>query len=132
MTQWGGCGDAFFWAANGDATIAVTVAVELRARSSETLTTLEFTLPDPAVTFEVQHGAALTEPFCNDVISGDWHVDARTTPVAGSGMVELDPHVSDYACGVHGRIELTGVAATDGTRIGDVAFDSDSIGCYSG
>ena len=132
MTQWGACGDAFFWAANGDATIAVTVAVELRARSSETPTTLAFTLPDPAVTVEVQHGRELTEPLCNDVISSDWHVDACITPIEGSGWVELDPHVSDYAGGVHGRIELTGVVATDGTRIGDVAFDSDSIGCYSG
>ena len=68
--------------------------MELRARSSETPTTLEFTLPDPAVTVEVQHGGELTEPFCNDVISGDWHVDALQLAVEGSGWVELDPHVS--------------------------------------
>ena len=132
MTQWGACGDAFFWAANGDATTAVTVVVEQRARSSQAPTAQEFTLPDPAVIVEVQHGRALTEPLCNDVVSGDWRVDARATAAEGSGRIELGPHVSDYVCGVHGRIELTAVAATDGTHIGDVAFDSDSIGCYSG
>jgi hypothetical protein len=135
MTQSGGCGDAFFWAANATSTVAVTVTVDARDRSSTGPTVIDFTLPDPKVKVEIQRGRGLVQPFCNDVIDGNvWRVDSRSAATAGTGRITLDAATEAFArCGATtGELRLSGVAAGDGTELDAIDIETHSIGCYAG
>lgn len=135
LEQSGGCGDAFFWAATAEGDVAVTVTVEARSRSTAEPTVIDFTLPDPVVAVEVQRGRALVQPMCNDVIdSRVWRVDERLAGVSGAGRIRLAPRAEGEpsACGVSGDLRLEGLVAEDDTRVGDVAIQTDQIGCYAG
>jgi hypothetical protein len=135
MTQSGGCGDAFFWAANATSTVAVTVTVAARERSTSGPTVIDFTAPDPKVTVEIQRGRGLVQPFCNDVIDGNvWRVDSRSAATAGTGRITLDAATEAFArCGDStGTLHLSGLAAGDGTRLDAIDIETDSIGCYAG
>ena len=135
MTQSGGCGDAFFWAANATSTVAVTVTVDARKRSGSAPTVIDFTVPDPSVTVEIQRGRGLVQPFCNDVIDANvWRVDSRSAATAGTGRITLDPAAEAFArCGATtGELHLSGVAADDGTRLDAIDIETHSIGCYAG
>lgn len=139
LEQSGGCGDAYFWAATAEEDVAVTVQVEARSRSDVEPTVIDFKLPDPEVTVEVQRGRALTQPLCNDVVDGTVHrVESQQAGVAGSGRITLSPRVMDeraldeLPCGVNGELRLEGLVAEDGTRFDDIDIQTEGIGCYAG
>jgi hypothetical protein len=129
----GGCADAFFWAANAEGTLAVTVNVDARQRSAAAPTVIEFTLPEPNVEIEIQRGRGLVQPFCNDVISQEWHVDSRDHAVEGKGRITLSARRQQFRCGSsHGRLHLDGLVAGDGTRFASIDVATANIGCYAG
>ena len=132
LTQGGGCGDAFFWAADEAATVAVAVSVDALERSATEPTVIDFTIPDPAVTVEVQRGVALTEGFCNDVLSNH-RLDETAPIVAGAGSIWLAPVAEGIAaCGRQGRLQLRGAVTGDGASFGPIDIRTDHIGCYAG
>jgi hypothetical protein len=129
----GGCADAFFWAANTEGTLAVTVNVDARQRSGAAPTVIDFTLPDPKVEIEIQRGRGLVQPFCNDLISQEWHVDSRDHGVEGKGRITLNARRQPSRCGSsHGRLQLDGLVAGDGTRFATIDVPTANIGCYAG
>jgi hypothetical protein len=129
----GGCADAFFWAANADGTLAVTVDVDARQRSAAAPTVIAFTVPDPKVKIEIQRGRGLVQPFCNDVISQEWQVDSREHALEGKGRITLNARRQTSQCGsAHGRLHLDGLAASDGTRFASIDVPTGYIGCYAG
>jgi hypothetical protein len=129
----GGCADAFFWAANAEGTLAVTVDVDARQRSTAAPTVIDFTLPEPNVKIEIQRGRGLVQPFCNDVISQEWHVDSRDHAVKGEGRITLSARRQPFRCGSsHGRLHLDDLVASDGTRFASIDVPTANIGCYAG
>ena len=115
--QSGGCGDAFFWAANGDATVALLVYVDAVDRSTSEPTVIDFTLPDRRVTVEVQRGSFLTEAFCNDVLQNH-RLDETVPVVAGGGSITLAPAGERFGdCGKAGRLRFDGGIADGGTVV---------------
>jgi hypothetical protein len=132
LVKSGACGDAFFWAANAGGTVAVTVTVDVRSRSAAVPTSIAFTVPDPLVTIEIQRGRDLMQPFCNDVITQDWHVDSREVAVQGKGRITIDaPRATEHR-GSKGRLRLTGLVGRDGTRFAAIDVKTASIGFYAG
>ncbi|MFA6577163.1 MAG: hypothetical protein WCS84_17195 [Nocardioides sp.] len=125
----GGCGDAFFWAADADGSHVIQVYVEQRDRSAEEPTTLEITVPDPAVTATLQSGEDLTGNQCNDLVTGE--VSDEQSIVEGSGTMTLDPSSTDHGY-VRGTLTMTGLVAEDGTVLPDLTIESDTIGFYAG
>jgi hypothetical protein len=133
LTQSGGCGDAFFWAATAEGDLAVTVSVEARDRSGSEPTVVDFTVPDPAVTVELQVGTELVQAFCNDLLDQNHHVESEHAASEGSGRITLGPIAAPGpTCGVDGELHVEGLAFEDGTEIGTVDVRSDAIGCYAG
>ena len=127
-----GCGDAFFWATNADDTVAVTVAVNERARSSQEPTTVSYDVGDPDLTARVLRGDELSSTFCTDVLVGD-PVASETDASAGHVEIVLDPQaLDDTMCGeFSGTATLTGLAG-HGLTFADVTITSEQIGCYAG
>ena len=132
LPQSGGCGDAFFWAANAAGTLAVTVTVDVHQRSAAVLTSIEFAVPDPKVKIEIQRGRGLVQPFCNDLITQEWHIDSRYPAVEGAGRVSVDPLRRPARCGSNGRLHLDGLVTGDGTRFAAIDVRTANIGCYAG
>lgn len=132
FTQSGGCGDAFFWAANDDATVALLVYVDAADRSTSDSTVIDFTLPDRRVTAEVQRGSFLTEAFCNDVLQN--HRLEETVPVvAGGGSITLAPAGERFGdCGKAGRLRFDGGSTDGGTVVAPIDIRTNHIGCYAG
>ncbi|MDO9495846.1 MAG: hypothetical protein Q7J48_09105 [Nocardioides sp.] len=125
----GGCGDAFFWAADADGSHVIQVHVEQRDRSATKPTTLEITVPDRAVTATLQSGRDLTGDQCNDLLMGE--VSGEQEIVEGSGTMTLDPPSTDHGY-VRGTLTMTGLLADDGTVLPDLTIESDTIGFYAG
>ncbi|MDP2773001.1 MAG: hypothetical protein Q8O61_05545 [Nocardioides sp.] len=125
----GGCGDAFFWAADADGSHVIQVYVEQRDRSAQKPTTLELTVPDPAVTATLQSGRDLTGDQCNDLLMGE--VSDEQSIVEGSGTMTLDPPTPGHTL-VRGTLTMTGLVAEDGTVLPDLTIESDTIGFYAG
>lgn len=136
LTAGDACGDAYFWATTGSGSVAVTVRIDARDRSTTEVTTEAFTLPDPAVEVEVLEGRDLGRNFCNDVIDTASEPRARQGAVAGEGTITLDPALEGldpFGCGsISGQLDLTGLEAEDGTTFAPIRVSSDSIGCYAG
>ena len=125
----GGCGDAFFWAADADGSQVIQVYVEQRDRPAKQPTSLEITLPDPTVTATLQSGEDLTGNQCNDLVTG--RVSGEQEIVEGSGTMTLDPPSSDPGL-VGGTLAMTGLVAKDGTVLPDLTIETDTIGFYAG
>jgi hypothetical protein len=127
-----GCGDAFFWATNADDTIAVTVFVDERARSSQAPTTVSFDVGDAGLTAQVLRGEELSATFCTDLLVGD-PIDSETDATAGHVEITLDPQALDGAtCGdFGGTATITGLEG-DGLSFADVTVETENIGCYAG
>lgn len=133
LTQSGGCGDAFFWAATAEGDLAVTVTVEARDRSGSEPTVVDFTVPDPAVTVELQVGTELVQAFCNDLLDHNHHVESEHAAREGTGRITLAPLPADEStCGLIGELHVEGLAFEDGTEVGTVDVRTDAIGCYAG
>ena len=133
LARSGGCADAFFWAANTDGTLAVTVNVDARQRSGAAPTVIDFTARDPKVKIEIQRGRGLVQPFCNDLITQEWHVDSRDHAVEGTGRITLNARRQPSRCGSsRGRLHLDGLVAGDGTRFASIDVPTANIGCYAG
>lgn len=132
LSKSGACGDAFFWAANAGGTVAVTVTADVRTRSAAVPTSIVFTVPDPKVTIEIQRGRDLMQPFCNDVITQDWHVDSREVAVQGKGRITVDAPRAPGHCGSKGRLRLAGLVGRAGTRFAAIDVKTASVGCYAG
>ncbi len=132
LTQGGGCGDAFFWAADDAGTVAVTVSIEARKRSATEPTVRDFDMPDPAVVVEVQRGVALTEGFCNDVLQNH-RIDETVPVVSGAGSIFLAPAGDGFdSCGLRGRLQLRDAVTEDGMVVAPIDVSTDQIGCYAG
>ncbi len=132
LSKSGGCGEAFFWAANGAGTIAVTATVDVRPRSQSAPTSIEFAVPDPKVKVEVQRGRNLTQPFCSDVITSEWHVDSRERATGGNGRIVVDPPLPAGHCGSKGRLHIGDLVTDAGTHFAALDVKTTSIGCYAG
>ncbi|MFA6299259.1 MAG: hypothetical protein WC642_08835, partial [Nocardioides sp.] len=116
-------------AADADGSHVIQVYVEQRDRSAEEMTTLEITVPDPAVTATLQSGEDLTGNQCNDLVTGE--VSDEQSIVEGSGTMTLDPPSTDHGY-VRGTLTMTGLVAEDGTVLPDLTIESDTIGFYAG
>jgi hypothetical protein len=127
-----GCGDAFFWATSADDSLAVTVMVDQRKRSTNQPTTASYDLGDAALTVTVLRGDDLSSTFCTDILVGD-PIESEVPATAGHVEVELDRQVADFgACGkTHGSVRVTGLTG-DGLSFADFIVKSASIGCYAG
>lgn len=130
VAESGGCGDAFFWAADTGGSQVIQIYVEQRDRSAVLPTTLELTLPDPEVTATLQNGTNLIGDQCNDILSG--RVSDEQAIVEGSGTMTLDPPSADGYGGVTGTLTMTGLVAEDGTALPDVTVTTGRIGFYAG
>ena len=130
FTHTGGCGDAYFWATTADDEHAIVVSAELRDRSPSRPTTVEVSLPDPAVEVELWEGTGLTSLMCNDIVLGE--VSEQTPVVEGEGRITVQPRAEGHTDLVDGRLELTGLVADDGTELPDLAIKTSSIGFYAG
>jgi hypothetical protein len=127
----GGCGDAFFWAADADGSQVIQVNVEQRDRPATQSTVLELTLPDPEVTATLQSGTNLIGDQCNDILDG--RVSGEQPIVAGSGTMTLDPpSIDGVNGGVTGTLTMTGLVAKDRTTLPDLTVTTDMIGFYAG
>ncbi|GEP34661.1 hypothetical protein NSZ01_24290 [Nocardioides szechwanensis] len=126
----GGCGEAFFWAADADGSQVIQVYVEQRDRSAAQPTALELTLPDPEVTATLQTGTDLIGDQCNDILNG--RVSGEQAIVEGSGTMTLGPPSIDGFNGVTGTLTMTGLVAADGTLLPDLTVTTDMIGFYAG
>jgi hypothetical protein len=131
LSETGACGEAFFWAANPEGTLAVTLTVEVRKRSTTAPTTIDFTVPDPRVNVEIERGRGILGALCSDVITPSFHVDSRPVAVKGKGRVTVDPSLAK-GCGAKGRMHLDGLVSRDGTRFAAIDVSTKSIGCYAG
>jgi hypothetical protein len=134
----GGCGDVFFYAVSADARAAVVVRSEAgllgtlpgRRQPTDPLQA-RYDLPDPALHVEVQVGEAVSQPFCNDVISGDYRLDVTRPAVAGT--VDLDIAAGD--CPSTGTASLHDVVVDSGGRrlsVPDMTITATGIGCFAG
>lgn len=131
VAESGGCGDAFFWAADADGSQVIQVYVEQRDRSAAQPTVLELTLPDPEVTATLQTGTNLVGDQCNDLLMGE--VSDEQPIVEGSGTMTLAPPSTDGFDGsVTGSLTMTGLVAEDGTVLPDLTLTTDMIGFYAG
>ena len=132
LTAGDGCGDAFFWATNADDTIAVTVMVNERARSSQEPTTVSYDVGNAELTARVLRGQDLSSTFCTDILVGE-PVASETDAYAGHVEIVLEPQALDEgSCGqASGTATLTGMAG-DRLTFADVTIESADIGCYAG
>jgi hypothetical protein len=134
LAESGACGDVFVWLATAAGEQAAIVQVDARDRSAERLTTIEFSLPDPAVRVQILRGEDLSKNFCTDVIDRASQPSDTQGAVSGAGTITLTPALEDtVACG-EGEVTLTldGLEAEDGTTFAPVDVRSTGIGCYSG
>ncbi len=134
LTQFGGCGDAFFWAATADDTVAITISVEARDRPRDAVFERTYDLAtDTGITVEVIEGAALSPAFCNDVIDANRHrVDRTETIAEGIVTVRVDPPPDEFGAFVHGKATLEGARLADGRPIVPFTVTTDQIGFYAG
>lgn len=135
LTTSGGCGDAWFWVASDDGTVALTVGVEVPRHSTREPVVVEVDLSGPDADAELLRGDGdLRRNFCVDVLDEEGEADERVDVVEGTGTVTIDPIPTDVSlCGsATGRVELTDVVAEDGTRFASVTGETDAIGCYAG
>lgn len=93
LTETGGCGDVFMWAANAEHTMVLIFHSE-QPLGQQTWDeggqkTWSLSLPEDA-SAELQVGEDLVEPLCNDVAGGDTRVDARWEASAGASTLELE------------------------------------------
>jgi hypothetical protein len=128
----GACGDAFFWAATADDTVAVTVMVDERERSTTEPFRAAYDVGDPDLTVMVLRGEGLSSTFCTDIPIGG-PVTSETAASAGSAEVRLDPGTPDMmGCGrTSGSVTVTGLTG-DGLTFDTFTVDSTMIGCYAG
>lgn len=135
LTRSGGCGEAHLWAATEDGTVVVTVSVEVPRLSTREPVVIDVDVSDPAVEAVLLRGHAdLTRNLCVDLLDPEAEPDETVPLTAGTGEVVIGPIPTDVgACGhVTGTLDLTAVEAGDGTRIGTVTAETDSIGCFAG
>jgi hypothetical protein len=127
-----GCGDVYFWAATADDTVAVTVTVDQRERSTTEPTLASYDVGDAGLEVKVLRGEKLSTTFCTDILMGH-PVKSETDASAGHVEVRLDPGTPDMlGCGkTHGSVTVTGLTG-DGLSFDDFTVDSDMIGCYAG
>jgi hypothetical protein len=128
----GGCGDAFFWAATADDSIAVTVMLDARERSTSEPLRASYDVTSPDVTVKVLRGERLSSTFCTDVLIGH-PVTSVTAASAGTAEVRLDPGTPDMTgCGsTSGSLVVSGLTG-DGLSFADFTVASTTIGCYAG
>jgi hypothetical protein len=128
----GACGDAFFWAATADDSIAVTVMMDARERSTTKPFRASYDVGDPELTVHVLRGERLSSTFCTDILEGD-PVKSETAASGGSAEVRMDPGTPDMlGCGkTSGSLTVSGLTG-DGLSFDTFTVDSDMIGCYAG
>jgi hypothetical protein len=134
LPESGACGDAYIWLATASGGRAVTVQVDALDRSADDPTTIEFSLPDPAVRVEVLRGEDLARNFCTDVIDMASEPSETQGATSGDGTITLTPKLDDLAACGAGEVTLTldELVAEDGTTFAPVDVRSTGIGCYSG
>jgi hypothetical protein len=134
LTEFGACGDAFFWATTTSGDTAVTVAVDVLARTAGEPTTVAFSLPDPAVAVDILSGQDLARNFCTDLPDATADPAGTQAATAGAGVITVGaPVEATAACGsVRGTLSLDGLIAEDGAVFAPIRGTTDSIGCYSG
>jgi hypothetical protein len=127
-----GCGDAFFWAANAEDTVAVSISVEQRERSESEPTTASYDVGDAGLEVTVLRGDDLSDSFCTDLLVGD-PVKSEEPASAGHVEIRLDPQTANLqGCGTtQGSATVTDLEG-DGLSFGDFTVESASIGCYAG
>ena len=130
----GGCDEAAFFARSEDDTIAVSIYYEAEHRPVNKATTINFTLPDPAVTVFLLHGTLLSQALCADITRGAYSKTAEVAVTTGSGTLSIDaPPTSRGSCGdrggVHGQLRLIGLTDLDGTPIAPIDIATNLIGC---
>lgn len=125
----GVCGEAFFWAASSDGTLAVTISVGTFQATDEPAAT-SFSLPDDLVDVEVVHGTRLDRYYCTDLPASGAAVTSTEKVVAGSGEVELGRR--GLCSEVPGTLALRGIRTSPGTEYPSVDIDALGVGCSSG
>lgn len=130
LTRSGGCGEAFLWAADEDGRTAVVVSADLRDRSTTDPTTLEVTLPDPAVEVVLVEGEDLTAGFCTDLPMSE--VERETPVVAGDVVLRVDPPATGSGQFTEGSFEVAGLVAEDGRVVPDARGSTAYIGFRAG
>lgn len=130
LTRSGGCGEAFLWAADEDGRTAVVVDADLRDRSTTDPTTLEVTLPDPAVEVVLVDGEDLTAGFCTDLPTSE--VERETPVVAGEVVLRVDPPATGSGQFAEGSFEVVGAVAEDGRVVPDTQATTEYIGFRAG
>jgi hypothetical protein len=128
----GACGDAFFWAATADDSIAVTVMVDARERSTREPFRASYDVSAPELTVKVLRGERLSSTFCTDILVGD-PVESETAASAGTAEVRLDPGTPDMTgCGKTGGSLVVSGLADGGLSFASFTVESGTIGCYAG
>ncbi|MGY1814384.1 hypothetical protein [Blastococcus sp. SYSU D00820] len=131
FTRDGGCGEVTIWAATEEADRAFRVTVDVSDRSTVAPTTYDVDLRDPTVIAQLLTGSNLTDNFCTDVIDSASQPTDVAEVTTGTGELVVDPPEGGEDC-VHAELTLTGVVASDGTRIGDITMETDFAGCHVG
>jgi hypothetical protein len=128
----GGCGDVFFYGVSADDTVGLTVSstaplIATGVRSHH------FDLPSADLTVRVEIGTAISQPYCNDVISLDHQVLVSRN--AASGTVDIEIEASAGPCGSSGTATLHDVtvrADGDDLPVPDIVLSTDGLGCFAG
>ena len=81
------------------------------------------------ITQAVQRVEAADQPFCNDIIGSEWHVDSRMNAVAGAGRITLTGPAPRYGARA---LHVDGLVGSDGTRFDAIDVKTKTIGCYAG
>ncbi len=127
----GGCGEAFFWAANDDSTIALRIQTAVPTdRANEVVVDLS----EPLGTLvELQHGTSLQMSLCGDITDDTYRLDVSVPAV--SGTVTFTFGAGPARCvdgGYDGTAELDDVEFGDGTFIESLTVSTTELGCFAG
>jgi len=133
FTQFGGCGNALFWATNADDTVAITVLVEVGERNAGQPFDATYDLArDDGVEVRYIEGAALSNGMCNDVANSGYQEERSEALGVGTLAVHLDPASADPGGFSSGGAELSDARLSDGRVLARVEFETDEIGLFPG
>jgi hypothetical protein len=133
LPRTGACGEAAFYAASADDTVAVLVTVDARRRSTDAPTQYTVERAMGYVHVEVVSGRRLSEGFCTDMLVAGHLIDDRVGVGTVSGTIVLQPPATAaQGCGVGGVLHLDDLTAAFGRQFAAIDIETDVIGCTPG
>ncbi|MGI8434173.1 MAG: hypothetical protein ACR2LE_05475 [Nocardioidaceae bacterium] len=132
LAKSGVCGDAYFWAVNRAETLAVTISVAARYRSSTTSTKVDLSPAAAPRSLDVNvfRGDELGSHFCTDVIVGS--PPARIAAATITGSLVLAPRGHAFRCGGRATLRLDSLHFGDGWSARPTKLVAQGLGCYAG